>query len=101
MIFAGVSYGDLYNGNMRFDVNVSLAPEGSDKLGTRAEVKNLNSFRSVERAVEYEIKRQSKILDAGNVPRKKRRIIATCQSQIFHRLICRLNSLKQNQRNCH
>ncbi|MBR3253669.1 Asp-tRNA(Asn)/Glu-tRNA(Gln) amidotransferase subunit GatB [Candidatus Saccharibacteria bacterium] len=65
MIFAGVSYGDLYNGNMRFDVNVSLAPEGSNELGTRAEVKNLNSFRSVERAVEYEIKRQSKILDAG------------------------------------
>ena len=65
MIFAGVSYGDLYNGNMRFDVNVSLAPEGSDSLGTRAEVKNLNSFRSVERAVEYEIKRQSRILDAG------------------------------------
>lgn len=65
MIFAGVTYGDLYNGNMRFDVNVSLAPEGSEKLGTRAEVKNLNSFRSVERAVEYEIKRQSKILDEG------------------------------------
>ncbi len=65
MCFAEVTYGDLYNGNMRFDVNVSLAPEGSDKLGTRTEVKNLNSFKSVERAVEYEIKRQSKILDAG------------------------------------
>ncbi len=65
MRYANVTYGDLYNGNMRFDVNVSLAPEGSDKLGTRAEVKNLNSFRSVERAVEYEIKRQSKLLDAG------------------------------------
>lgn len=65
MTFAGVSYGDLYNGNMRFDVNVSLAPEGSKELGTRAEVKNLNSFRSVERAVEYEIARQSKLLDAG------------------------------------
>lgn len=65
MRYAGVTYGDLYNGNMRFDVNISLAPEGADKLGTRAEVKNLNSFRSVERAVEYEIKRQSKILDAG------------------------------------
>ena len=65
MCYAGVTYGDLYNGNMRFDVNVSLAPEGSDKLGTRAEVKNLNSFRSVERAVEYEISRQSKILDDG------------------------------------
>ena len=65
MCFAGVTYGDLYNGNMRFDVNISLAPEGAKRLGTRAEVKNLNSFRSVERAVEYEIKRQSKILDAG------------------------------------
>ncbi len=65
MCFAGVTNGDLYNGNMRFDVNVSIAPEDSDTLGTRAEVKNLNSFRSVERAVEYEIKRQSKLLDAG------------------------------------
>ena len=65
MCFAGVTNGDLYNGNMRFDVNVSLSEEGSDKLGTRAEVKNLNSFRSVERAVEYEIKRQTKLLSAG------------------------------------
>ena len=65
MRFAGVTYGDLYNGNMRFDVNISLAPEGSSELGTRAEVKNLNSFRSVERAVEYEIKRQARLLDAG------------------------------------
>ena len=65
MRYAGVTYGDLYNGNMRFDVNTSLALEGSDELGTRTEVKNLNSFRSVERAVEYEIKRQSKLLDAG------------------------------------
>ena len=65
MRYAKVTYGDLYNGNMRFDVNISLAPEGSKKLGTRAEVKNLNSFRSVERAVEYEIKRQSKLLDKG------------------------------------
>lgn len=65
MCFAGVTYGDLYNGNMRFDVNISIAPEGTDALGTRAEIKNLNSFRSVERAVEYEIKRQSKLLDAG------------------------------------
>lgn len=65
MTFAGVSYGDLYNGNMRFDVNISLAPEGSDKLGVRAEIKNLNSFRNVLRAVEYEISRQTKALEAG------------------------------------
>ncbi len=65
MTYAGVTFGDLYNGNMRFDVNISIAPEGSKELGTRAEVKNLNSFRSVEHAVEYEIKRQSKLLDKG------------------------------------
>ncbi len=65
MCFAGVTNGDLYNGNMRFDVNISLALEGVKELGTRAEVKNLNSFRSVERAVEYEISRQKKLLDAG------------------------------------
>ena len=65
MRYAEVTYGDLYNGNMRFDINTSLAPEGAKKLGTRTEVKNLNSFRSVERAVEYEIKRQSRLLDAG------------------------------------
>lgn len=65
MTYAGVTYGDLYNGNMRFDVNISIAEEGSSELGTRTEVKNLNSFRSVERAVEYEVKRQSKLLEKG------------------------------------
>ncbi len=65
MTYAGVTYGDLYNGNMRFDVNISVAPEGSNQLGTKAEVKNLNSFRSVERVVEYEIKRQTKLLEKG------------------------------------
>ena len=65
MRYAGVTYGDLYNGNMRFDINTSLAPEGASGLGTRTEVKNLNSFRSVERAVEYEIARQTKLLESG------------------------------------
>lgn len=58
---------------MRFDVNISLAPEGSAKLGTRAEVKNLNSFRSVEKAVEYEIKRQTKILESGEKVKQETR----------------------------
>lgn len=65
MTYAGVTFGDLYNGNMRFDVNISIAPEGSDQLGTKTEIKNLNSFRSVERVVEYEIKRQTKLLEKG------------------------------------
>ena len=62
---AGVTLGDLYHGNMRFDVNISIAPKGSDTLGTRAEVKNLNSFRSVERAAEYEYARQVELVEKG------------------------------------
>ncbi len=73
MRYAEVTYGDLYNGNMRFDVNVSVAPEGSKKLGTRAEIKNLNSFRSVERAAEYEIARQTKLLTAGEKVKQETR----------------------------
>lgn len=65
MTYAGVTHGDLYHGNMRFDVNVSVAPKGSDQLGKRAEVKNLNSFRSVEKAAEYEFNRQVDLLEKG------------------------------------
>lgn len=65
MTYAGVTRGDLYHGNMRFDVNVSVAPKGAAELGTRAEVKNLNSFRSVEKAAEYEFRRQVGILEKG------------------------------------
>lgn len=65
MIYAGVSYGDLYHGNQRFDVNISVAPKGSTELGKRAEVKNLNSFRSIERAIHYEFNRQVDLLEAG------------------------------------
>jgi aspartyl-tRNA(Asn)/glutamyl-tRNA(Gln) amidotransferase subunit B len=65
MTYAGVTNGDLYHGNMRFDVNVSVAPKGSEILGRRAEVKNLNSFRSVEKAAEYEYRRQVELLEKG------------------------------------
>lgn len=65
MTYAGVTHGDLYHGNMRFDVNISVAKKGSSVLGKRAEIKNLNSFRSVERAAEYEFKRQVELLEKG------------------------------------
>lgn len=65
MTYAGVTYGDLYHGNMRFDVNISVAPKGATELGKRAEVKNLNSFRSVERAAEYEFRRQVALVEKG------------------------------------
>lgn len=67
MTYAGVTHGDLYHGNMRFDVNISVAKKGATELGKRAEVKNLNSFRSVERAAEYEFKRQIELLEKGEV----------------------------------
>lgn len=65
MTYAGVTNGDLYHGNMRFDVNVSVALKGASKLGRRAEVKNLNSFKSVEKAAEYEFRRQVERLEKG------------------------------------
>lgn len=65
MVYAGVTHGDLYHGNMRFDVNISVAPKGSTELGKRAEVKNLNSFRSVEKAADYEFRRQVELLENG------------------------------------
>ncbi|HVX08236.1 Asp-tRNA(Asn)/Glu-tRNA(Gln) amidotransferase subunit GatB [Humibacter sp.] len=61
----GVSNARMEEGNVRCDANVSLRPRGSKVLGTRTETKNVNSLRSVERAVRYEIQRQAAILDAG------------------------------------
>lgn len=64
MRYAGVSDANLYYGNMRFDVNVSVSK--TDQLGTRTETKNLNSFRAVEKAVEYEVNRQIELLEKGD-----------------------------------
>ena len=65
MRYCGASDADMEKGMMRFDVNVSLKPKGQKELGTKVEVKNLNSFTSMEKALAYEIKRQTKALDAG------------------------------------
>lgn len=60
-----VSDADMEKGNFRCDINVSLRPVGAKEYGTRAEVKNVNSFKFVQKALEYEIKRQAQILDEG------------------------------------
>jgi len=57
--------GNMEQGSLRCDANVSLRPEGSTELGTKTEIKNINSFRFVEKALEYEIKRQIKVLSEG------------------------------------
>ena len=61
----GVSDARLEEGSMRFDANVSVRPEGSTELGTKVEVKNMNSFRSLERAVDFEIARQIEQAESG------------------------------------
>jgi aspartyl-tRNA(Asn)/glutamyl-tRNA(Gln) amidotransferase subunit B len=60
-----VSDADMEKGNFRCDANVSIRPVGSKEFGTRAEIKNVNSFKFVQKAIEYEIKRQAQILDEG------------------------------------
>jgi aspartyl-tRNA(Asn)/glutamyl-tRNA(Gln) amidotransferase subunit B len=57
--------GNMQEGSFRCDANVSVRPKGSDKFGTRAEIKNLNSFRFVEKAINYEIERQIELLESG------------------------------------
>lgn len=63
--YVGASECDMEKGMMRFDINVSVRKKGVKELGTKTEVKNLNSFRALERAIDYEIKRQAQRLDAG------------------------------------
>jgi aspartyl-tRNA(Asn)/glutamyl-tRNA(Gln) amidotransferase subunit B len=57
--------GNMQEGSFRCDANVSIRPRGTEKLGTRAEIKNLNSFRFVEKAIQYEVARQIEILEGG------------------------------------
>ena len=61
----GASDAEMEQGQMRVEANVSIRPVGEAAFGTRAEVKNMNSFRSVERAIAYEVERQERVLDAG------------------------------------
>ena len=63
--YADVCDARMEQGSLRVDVNISIMPEGSTEFGTRAEIKNLNSLKAIGRAIEYEIQRQSEILDNG------------------------------------
>jgi aspartyl-tRNA(Asn)/glutamyl-tRNA(Gln) amidotransferase subunit B len=63
--YIGVNNGDMESGQLRCDANVSLRPVGQAEFGTKVEVKNMNSFRAIHRAIEYEIERQTEVLDSG------------------------------------
>ena len=63
--YIGVCDGNLEEGSMRCDANISIMPKGSKEFGTRAEIKNVNSFAALQRAIEYEIERQIEIVEEG------------------------------------
>ena len=63
--YLGVCDGNLEEGSMRCDANISIMPKGSKEFGTRAEIKNVNSFSALQRAIEYEIDRQIEIVEGG------------------------------------
>jgi aspartyl-tRNA(Asn)/glutamyl-tRNA(Gln) amidotransferase subunit B len=65
LMYADVCDGKMQEGSMRCDANVSVRPKGTEKFGTRVEIKNLNSFRSLQRAIDYEIDRQIDAIESG------------------------------------
>jgi len=65
LVYLGVCDGNMEEGSLRCDANVSLKPAGAARLGTKVEIKNMNSFRNVQRALEFEVKRQAEALDRG------------------------------------
>ncbi len=73
VIYSGVSDGKMEEGSLRCDVNISLRPVGSKKFGTKVEIKNLNSLNNVQRAIDFEMKRQSRILLSGGIVEQETR----------------------------
>jgi aspartyl-tRNA(Asn)/glutamyl-tRNA(Gln) amidotransferase subunit B len=74
LLYAGVSDCNMEEGSLRCDANVSVRLRGAEKLGTRAEVKNLNSFRHVRAAIEYETERQIEVIESGEKVRQESRL---------------------------
>jgi aspartyl-tRNA(Asn)/glutamyl-tRNA(Gln) amidotransferase subunit B len=73
LLYLEVCDGNMEEGSLRCDANVSVRPRGSEKLGTKVEIKNLNSFRFLQRALDYEIERQTKVLsDGGQITQETR-----------------------------
>jgi len=78
-----VSDADMEKGNFRCDINISLRPAGVKEYGTRAEVKNVNSFKFVQKALEYEMKRQAQVLDDGGKVVQETRLFDSAKGVTF------------------
>ena len=81
--YALISNCNMEQGNLRCDANVSIRPVGQEKFGTRAEIKNLNSFKAVQKAIQFEIERQTQLLDSGQKVVQETRLWNDEKSQTF------------------
>ena len=81
MRYLGTCDGNMQEGSLRADVNVSVRKLGSDKLGTRCEIKNVNSIKFMQMAIEYEANRQAELLEEGNVVDQETRLFDTKKNQ--------------------
>jgi aspartyl-tRNA(Asn)/glutamyl-tRNA(Gln) amidotransferase subunit B len=79
----GICDGNMQNGNFRCDANVSVMPKGATQLGTRAEIKNVNSFRFVEKAIEFEIARQIEVVRSGGRVVQETRLYDSARNATF------------------
>jgi aspartyl-tRNA(Asn)/glutamyl-tRNA(Gln) amidotransferase subunit B len=79
--YIGVCNGNMEEGSFRCDANISLRPKGREQFGTRTELKNLNSFRNVEKAIAYEIQRQTYVLEEGGEVIQETRLWDTANSR--------------------
>ncbi len=74
VMYLGICNGNMEEGSLRCDANISVRPIGQEKFGTKSEIKNLNSFRNVEKSIDYEIKRQIQELESGNIITQQTRL---------------------------
>ncbi len=83
ILYTGVSDCNMEEGSLRCDANVSIRPKGQEKFGTKAEVKNVNSFRFIRQALEYEILRQFEVLESGGAVKQETRLYNSAEGRTY------------------
>src|SRR5207248_1100517 len=83
ILYTGVSDVNMEEGSLRCDANISLRPRGQEKFGTKAEVKNVNSFRFIKQALEYEIERQAEVLSSGGTIAQETRLYNSAEGKTY------------------
>ena len=83
ILYTGVSDCNMEEGSLRCDANVSIRPKGQEKFGTKAEVKNVNSFRFIKQALEYEILRQFEVLESGGTVKQETRLYNSAEGRTY------------------